>query len=412
MFYRPSVKTVVGEGQVFTPSPSALRLLVGGDVNFDYEQKGRYLGVYIRRSQLTLADKIKQRLKKYHKKLVRKFAPRRAQLLGLADRELLINTPANAKIGVPLDVVKPAGFQVQTDKMSEKLIFDYPFRKITSLFQQNDLVLINLETPLAEQSVRTLGSFKSKPEFAHAMRQAGISLVNVANNHMYDAGQLGFIRTMEHLGQAGIAIVGGGENRSEARRGKEIDVKGKRLAFLGYTQYCNSRFISVVDEYSGILPLDANMVVEDIQAAKQHADLVFVNLHWGVEDQPFVQLKCRKMAHRFIDAGADGIIGHHPHVPHAIEVYKKRPILYSLGNFIFGTYTKDWVDNILAQIIIGEREIEGVIVHPIAGKGSELFQPFLLTGARAQVVLDDLRKKCAVFNTALAIDNELGFIQM
>jgi poly-gamma-glutamate synthesis protein (capsule biosynthesis protein) len=158
--------------------------------------------------------------------------------------------------------------------------------------------------------------------------------------------------------------------------------------------------------------LDRRIIVEDIKAAKKKADFVFISLHWGIENQPSVHPTQIEIAHLLIDEGADCIIGHHPHVPHGIEVYKERPIFYSLGNFIFAQTEDCWSDNILAEIIIDCRKFKGVIIYPISGQGQELFQPEILTGTRADSLLHEIQIKSVFFNTRITTQNHVGYISI
>lgn len=288
---------------------------------------------------------------------------------------------------------------------------DYPFLKIAPFLQSRDFVLANLETPLA-RDCRIYGYFMSDPGYAKAMARAGISMVNLANNHSFDAGEHGFLQTIDHLKDAGILYTGAGDNREKARAGTFVDVKGTRLGFLGYTQFCNSHFTSIAAEYPGILPLDPEMIVQDIIAAKEKGDVVFVVLHWGNENHSKAHPRARELAHAFIDAGADGIIGHHPHVPQEIEIYKSRPILYSTGNFIFGHSAPPWSDNYLVEIVAAEKRVQEIKVYPVAGKGEDLFQPYLLTGERGQKVLRELQANSAQFGTVVDIQGDTANVRL
>jgi poly-gamma-glutamate synthesis protein (capsule biosynthesis protein) len=154
------------------------------------------------------------------------------------------------------------------------------------------------------------------------------------------------------------------------------------------------------------------MIEEDIKAAGEKADLVFVSLHWGFEDQPNIHPRQKEIAHMLIDAGADGIIGHHPHIPHGIEIYRGKPVLYSLGNLIFGFSSRLWSDNFLAEIVIDRKSIQGIIIHPVSGRGQELSRPEILSGARARSTLHELQIKSVEFGTAIAIHDDLGFIKI
>jgi poly-gamma-glutamate synthesis protein (capsule biosynthesis protein) len=290
--------------------------------------------------------------------------------------------------------------------------YSRPFRKIAPFLKKRDLAVVNLETPLSTSN-RAHGFFISEPSYAKIMKEAGISLVSLANNHIFDAGEVGFKDTIRYLDEAEVCYTGGGGNLEEARLGRLLMLNGVKVVFLGYTQWCNHRYSSIAADYPGILPLDRKLILEDIRMAKAKANLVFVCLHWGYENQPRIHHTQVEIAHSLIDGGADAIIGHHPHVPHAIEVYKKRPILYSLGNFIFAQGPVKWPnDNYLGEFIIKENSIQGIIIHPISGRWPEVSQPELLSGDRAEKMLYDLQLKSAVFNTKMGIKNSVGYINI
>jgi poly-gamma-glutamate synthesis protein (capsule biosynthesis protein) len=287
--------------------------------------------------------------------------------------------------------------------------FDHPFRKLRPLFETQDLVVLNLESPLTLHA-RINGMFKGDPRYALAMRTAGVSVVNLSNNHAFDAGESGFMDTLGVLKAAGIHCIGVGENLQDARAGTLLDVRGTRILFLCYTQYCNAHFASLADSCPGILPLARQLMVEDVQAGAAKSDIVIVCVHWGHEHQPNAHPRQVEIAHDLIDAGAGAIIGHHPHVPQAIEVYRQRPIVYSLGNLIFAQNHPLWGDNFLAELVIDQRQVRGVIVHPVAGRGASMFQPELLRGADARSLLRRVQLLSVPFRTRIAVSGDTGYI--
>jgi poly-gamma-glutamate capsule biosynthesis protein CapA/YwtB (metallophosphatase superfamily) len=404
-------KLIEPEGHVFSPSDSAVRILVGGDVTFDPENRLPHGGVYfLKRTRHRRLERIRRR---FWRILCRFFlSPKFFSDKIFYDpylRELRMKEPENEERGLIAN--HPRGIYFDIDYSSATSKFAYPLEKIAPLMKKEDLVLVNLETPLTSHP-RVQGHFISDPRYAQAMKDAGISIVNLANNHIFDVGDVGLSDTLNHLKDAGIAYIGAGKNFEDARLGKLLELNGIKLSFLSYTNVCNKGFVSVAAEYPGVLPLDPHLILADIKVARQKADFVFVSLHWGSEDQPNVHPRQIEIAHLLIDAGADGIIGHHPHVPHGIEIYKKRPILYSLGNFIFGHGSNQWSDNFLAEIIIDQKHIQGIIIYPISGEGQGLFQPELLSGARADSLLHELQIKSVVFDTGIAIQNHIGYIEI
>jgi poly-gamma-glutamate capsule biosynthesis protein CapA/YwtB (metallophosphatase superfamily) len=400
------------KGHIFSPSDCAVRILVGGDVTFDLEVRTpRYYGVW-RLKEETAEHWVWTKIKrKFWRVLCRLFfSPKffSARIVNAPFQELLVKNPENEKRRFQRHDNRTR-FNIDYSSTTSKSA--YPFEKIGPFMREKDLVLVNLETPLIRHP-RAQGLHISDPRYAQAMKDAGISIVSLANNHIFDAGEIGFLHTLDHLKDAGVSYVGAGRDFEDARLGKLFQLNGMKLIFLSYTNFCNKGFASIAAEYPGTLPLDRELIVEDIKVARKKADFVFVSLHWGIEDQPNVDPKQIEIAHSLIDAGADVIIGHHPHVPHGIEIYKKRPILYSLGNFIFGHSRNQWADNYLAEIVIDQKRIQGIIIYPISGQGQELFQPELLNGARADALLHELQVKSVVFNTGIAIQDHIGHVKI
>ncbi|MBC7250178.1 MAG: CapA family protein [Anaerolineae bacterium] len=401
------------EGELFSPSDSAIRLLVGGDVVFDRVIRStQYQGVHRLdegRSRGSLRTRVRLKLWAVFSRFF--LSPR-----FFSTRVKRVSFP-ELRIKSSWERGEPAWDRYNRDCVpfsnpsSVAAGYDYPFGKIASFLRERDLVLVNLETPLTHHP-RVRGFFRSDPHYAQAMKEAGISIVSLANNHIFDVGEIGFLETLWTLQEAGILYTGAGSNLQEARKGCRVRIDDTEIAFLNYTQFCNASYSSIAAEYPGILPLDRQLILEDIEAVRGGVDLIFVVLHWGFEGQPNVHPKQVEIAHKLVDAGADGIIGHHPHVPHGIEVYKGQPILYSLGNFIFGHGAKRWSDNFLAEIVINQKRIQGIILYPVSGCGEELLQPRLLNGTRAEALLHELQIKSAVFGTGIAIQDGVGYIKI
>jgi poly-gamma-glutamate synthesis protein (capsule biosynthesis protein) len=406
------LRRTMRQAPLFSPPESAVRILFGGDINFDPTIRMMWhLGLYTRKTKepdRRLAARVKRKLWR------RLVEPMLARKFYEPDDhgyfpEYSIRRPQRP------DEIKPDAFvqrskAVDLDWASVASDFDFPFRKIAPFLRSQDLVIVNLETPLTDHP-RDNGLFKSAPGYASAMKAAGISLVNLSNNHIFDGGEKGFFDTLNYLQRVDLQPLGVGDDFDSARAGTTADLKGMRFCFLSYTQFCNTRFASLAKNYAGLLPLDRQLMIEDIQAAREKADWVIVSLHWGLENQPNVHPGEIEIAHCLIDAGADCIIGHHPHVPHAIEIYRGKPILFSLGNFIFAQRNHpSWSHNFLAELIIDQNCVCGVAIHPIAGEGSSLFQPELLKGRMGDEFLEDLQLKSALFGTRITIKDGTGYI--
>jgi len=226
----------------------------------------------------------------------------------------------------------------------EKNGYDYPYKHVKEILQQADIAAANLETSvtsleLEKPNLKTY-EFRSDPKVLPAFRDAGFDVVSLANNHSMDYGPEGLRDTMRHLRDHSIDYVGAGENRAEAFKPVYFDKNGVKVAVLGFSRVipipeewdwkAGEDRIGLADTYNHTYP------VQVIEAAKKEADIVVVLVHWGNElDEEPDSAKQVDLGRRYIDAGADLVIGSHPHVLQGIEYYKGRWIAYSLGNFIF-----------------------------------------------------------------------------
>ena len=173
------------------------------------------------------------------------------------------------------------------------------------------------------------------------LKEMGINVVSLANNHTFDLGSEGLESTIQLLDKEGITWCGAGRNQEEARCPAVIEVNGKKVAFLATCQY-GTVYIGHVKKPSqtdaGINLLDIDSFCEDIRKAKELYDYVFALPHWGVEYTYLPTPECKKWAEMMIEAGADGVFGSHTHQIQPLLLYKNKPIAFSMGNFIFPDY--------------------------------------------------------------------------
>jgi len=289
----------------------------------------------------------------------------------------------------------------------------FPFKGIGPLVKEADLAFANLECPLSNNG-RILGMFRADPVFAEGLKEAGFRIVSVANNHVFDAGEEGFEETLKHLDRMSIRYAGGGHNLAEARQPVVVEIKGCRIGFLAYSQFSDNGFAYDLasEDGAGILPFSMPVILEDIQNSRSAADVLVISLHWLSANTPFIHNKARDCAYKMIHAGADMIVGHHPHVYKAVEIYNGKPIFYSLGNLIFGHFQKHWGHNLTAKVMVHEKRIKEIELIPISGVGDQLFQPTPLIGKEAEKVLDHLAKISALFGTKIHRVGDRGRISL
>jgi hypothetical protein len=250
--------------------------------------------------------------------------------------------------------------------------YDYPYSKVKDLLQKADVAVANLETPVTERGTKQIKeyAYRSSPQALPALKEAGIDLVNLANNHVMDYGPEGLLDTIAHLDRNGIQHMGAGKDAAEAFQPVVVEKKGVKIAFLGFSRVVPNHswkagvnHPGVADTYNYTLPVEA------VKKAKTQADLAVVFTHWGVERKEKPESYQTELAHRYIDAGADLIVASHPHVLQGLEQYHGKWIAYSLGNFIFTTndVPQTW-DTVIMEAACSKEGQCGLHLIPINNK--------------------------------------------
>ncbi|EEX39542.1 CapA family protein [Vibrio furnissii] len=217
------------------------------------------------------------------------------------------------------------------------------FGDVLDEIRKADFSFINLECPLttAEQALSKSGpNIKANPGCVAAL--SSFSLVGMANNHVLDFGREGLQETLNALDSAGLKHVGAGLNQDAADKIFYQEVGGKVLAVIAL---CEREFSQYADYDAGASAIDPVENFYRLQEAKEKADYVFMTMHCGHEYFPLPRPELRKLCQYYVDLGADGVLCHHPHVPGAYETYKGKPIVYSMGNTVFGrlgSLPSDW----------------------------------------------------------------------
>lgn len=208
--------------------------------------------------------------------------------------------------------------------------------------QEADFFMTNEEFPFSTRGTPAPDkqfTFRVHPEKVKLMQEMGIDLVTLANNHALDYGRDAMLDTIDTLDHAGIRHVGAGKNLAEARKPDVVELNGRTFAFIGATRvYPEADWAASTDSAGMFSAYDGGaQLAEEVKAAKQQADYVIAYVHWGIEREETPNEVQKSIAHRLVDAGADLVVGAHPHVLQGIEYYQGVPIAYSLGNFVFGS---------------------------------------------------------------------------
>ena len=203
-------------------------------------------------------------------------------------------------------------------------------------FKDADILMGNLEGDVSDvgNNVGSKYSFKMNPSVLQALKNAGFDIVNFANNHVGDWNIIAFKDTLFRLDRNGILKTGAGLNEEEAKIVTIIKKNGVKFGFLGFSDV-GPNWMEAKGDNPGILLATNPKLEEIIKNAKERSDVLIVSFHFGEEYKTIHNERQEILAHKSIDSGADMVIGHHPHVIQDIEEYKGKPIVYSLGNFIF-----------------------------------------------------------------------------
>lgn len=210
-----------------------------------------------------------------------------------------------------------------------------------ALIADADYFVVNEEFPFSSRGTKAEDkqyTFRLPPEKVELFHQMGIDGVTLANNHALDYGQEALLDTCQVLDDAGILRTGAGKDLEEACQPMILEASGKSIAVIGAT-----RVIPVSDWAAGanhpgmLATYDPSLLLEQIRKLHSKYDYVIVYVHWGIERDEMPQDYQRGLGKQYIDAGADLVIGAHPHVLQGIEYYQGKPIVYSLGNFVFGS---------------------------------------------------------------------------
>lgn len=267
-----------------------------------------------------------------------------------------------------------------------------PLSEIAPLLRGADVAFANLETPLLARPARLQGAgafvFRGDPSRARSLRLAGLRVLSLANNHSTNLGLRGAAETRGHLLAEGLRPVGAGATRQEAELPALLDTGGLRLAVLAFTLWNGDHapgdgggalsHVRAAELLGRAAPL--------LQAARRRggADWVAVSLHWGIEGTDRPTEEQRRLGRALIDAGADLVLGHHPHVLQEVERYRGGLIAYSLGNFLFDNPQLASRQSAVLRVTLRgagplRQLVEPELVPVLIGAGD--FVPRLATGA-------------------------------
>lgn len=272
--------------------------------------------------------------------------------------------------------------------------------------QSADIMMVNNEFPYSDRGTPTEDkqfTFRAKPSYVSYMNDLGVDIVSLANNHAYDYGEEAFLDTMTTLEQAGITYIGAGTDLQSARRPAYYIVNDMKIAFIAATQIERNDYPDTkgaTDSSAGVFRcMDSANLIETIKEAKENSDFVIVYLHWGTENEAAIDWLQEKQAPEAAEAGADLIIGAHPHCLQPIGVVQGVPVIYSLGNFWFNSRT---IDTGLVKVVLTEEGLQSCQFIPCLQSGCKTT---MLQGEEKERVLNYMRS----ISTDVQIDAE-GYV--
>ncbi len=247
------------------------------------------------------------------------------------------------------------------------------FQHVAGILNRGDIVFGQLEANLSDRGTplpQARLPCRASPQTFRSIKDARFNIVSFASNHCMDLGPDVMLETVDVLRKLGFAVIGVGRNIEEARKPAIIERKGTKIAFLAYASVLRTGYNAgpdragcapmrawtlyhQLDYQPGTPPLiltfpykdDLEALIEDVKKAKAQADLVALSFHWGIHFyHAAIATYQKEVAHAAIDAGADIILGHHPHILKGIEVYKGKAIFYSMGNFAFDLPMEEHAD--------------------------------------------------------------------
>ena len=264
-------------------------------------------------------------------------------------------------------------------KMTKLADFDYPFENTANLLKKADMTLINLEAPLIKNCpiFRSGFTFCGNQRFINGLNLAGVDVVSIANNHIGNFGQDGIEQTKGILTKNGVEYVGFGKL-------VVLETKGVKFGFLAYNGVGRK--------------IDREALKAEIAESKKKVDVLIPSFHWGKEyeltpkaDGDIAPDNPVEISHLMIDAGADLIIGNHPHTVQGVEIYSGKLITYAHGNFIFDqTWSRQTQEGVVGEYTFYGTQLIDVRFHPIIVDIS--YQPQLLSEKDAQPVLNRMLK--------------------
>jgi hypothetical protein len=287
--------------------------------------------------------------------------------------------------------------------------------QLLKIFHDSDLNIVNLECPVTgkqkgKRIIKTGPHLFTTHNVFDQLKRLNIHAVTLANNHILDFGEEGIISTVEGCKKANILFAGAGRNVAEASVPLIQEVNGLHIAIVNF---CENEWSVATASSWGANPQNIIDNVQQIKAARKQADFVLVIIHGGHEIYNLPSPRMVKEYRFFAENGADAIIGHHPHYFSGYEIYRKKPIIYSLGNFIFTMKTpyEGWYKGLIAQLEISNHKVVKFKLLPVIQEKIS-FNLFVPDGAAREEILTEVEKYSSIIsNDDILKQNWEEFVQ-
>jgi len=302
-----------------------------------------------------------------------------------ADEEPAVEEPVDTTLAFAGDTLLVKEVLANYESKGTDGIIDPAYQQ---LFQTADIAMLNEEFPFSNQGTAMANkqyTFRINPEYVNWYTGMGIDLVSLANNHALDYGKDALNDTFSTLDQAGIKYVGAGSSKERAKEIQILEKNNKKFGFLAASRVIPVTSWNIDEGQPGLFcTYDPSQLVEEISKAKQTCDYVVVYVHWGIERQSKPTEYQVNMAKQYIDAGADLVLGTHPHVLQGFEFYKGKAIVYSMGNFVF---SKNIASTMALKVVVTPDNQTQIQVLP--GKAENAYTR-LCEGTQRQEILEYL----------------------
>jgi poly-gamma-glutamate synthesis protein (capsule biosynthesis protein) len=276
----------------------------------------------------------------------------------------------------------------------DKKGIDFPFKYIKNQLYLADLVFSNLESPFCDNGEPYPKNFVFKVPEKHVkvLKSGNINMISLANNHILDYGLQCLSSTIKILQNQEIYFAGAGIDFKNAYKPAIFAINGLKFAFFAYSMTLPKYFFAT-DSTGGTAYPKKKILKDSISFYNNKVDFIIVSFHWGEELTELPKEYQQNFAHLAIDYGADVILGHHPHVLQGIEIYNNKFIIYSLGNFIFASFSNKAVNSIILDLNFSKKGITNFKVIPINVNNYEVrFMPQILNGIKKSNVIEHLQK--------------------